>query len=303
MFSRVRLMVSIAVVSAGALMLGPTIARGAVGDNTAGCPVDDPGMLASPPGAYTACVDYLGGGPWTLGNMRLRAAIHPIFGVYGPDGDDVTVVPGPDDHTWSASIDVGVPPALPGSVCSLLIAPGAPPPRDPTAPYNLCLALTSRATVDTLITARFQPAGPPSGFRLSGVTGTGPVLTLPVKLHLESSALGSTCYIGSDAQPIVLHLNAVAPASYHQHDSEDPDGYPVAFDDYSSFGSDIVDTSFAVPAASGCGSPVMDAILNLVFGLPSPSGNSVSMYRSFVLDSTTAGGAVLSEAYHSYFDR
>jgi hypothetical protein len=59
-----------------------------------------------------------------------------------------------------------------------------------------------------------------------------------------------------------------------------------------------------VPKAHGCGSLLMDRVLDLALGLPSPSGNnSVSLYRDFSIQSTTAGGTVLSQAYHTALDR
>jgi hypothetical protein len=264
-----------------------------------GCPVDDPAMLASPAGDYTACVSFFGGGPWKLGNLNLRAGISYAFGVHGPDSDGSAVVPG---RTWGspfrAYIDSGLPSTPLSSVCSVLGPHGGPPPRDPNSPYNLCLALSGTVRLDNLISVYIEPVGGPANFRLSGVTGTGPVVTLPVKFRVDNVALGPNCYIGSDSEPIPLNLTSSGPPSIHYNDA-DPNGFAVTYDGWA-LGGDLLDTSFALPAAHGCGSDAMDTLVNLVVGLPSPSGNnSVSIYREFSTQSTSAGGAELAQAYHA----
>jgi len=301
--TRVRLVLATMGVSGICLLGGASSASaGAIGNwnSNTGCPVDDPAMLASPAGDYTACVGYFAGGPWKVGNLRLRAALDGDFGAFGTTSDALSVVPGPTPYPSQAFID-GVYPGTPIlGLCSGL--PGSRP-YDPNSPYAKCVALSQGTDPSKLFTMHVEQLGAGSGFSLAGLTDAGPLLTVPVKLHLETPAFGPDCYIGSDAGPIVLNLASSAPA-VRTYSSPDPNGYPVTSDDYYAGDGSTVDTSFTVPKAHGCGSLLMDRVLDLALGLPSPSGNnSVSLYRDFSIQSTTAGGTVLSQAYHTALDR
>ena len=260
-----------------------------------GCPVDDPAMLASPPGAYTACVGWFGGGPWKVGNLKLRMGLDAEFGVYGPTSAQLSQVPGPKMYPNEGSLDgvylnnpiLGACAGLPGSR-----------PYDPNSPYAKCVALSQQTDPRQAFTPYIEQAGDPSAFSMAGAIGIGPALTFPVKIRLAGPAFGPDCYIGSDADPILLHLNGTRPIVSHSS-SPDPNGYPVTSENYDSF-ADLVDLSFAVPAARGCGDAGQDAAINAAFGLPSASGNnSVTLDRFFSFQSTTAGGKKLAKAYHA----
>jgi hypothetical protein len=296
-FSRIRLILVAAAVSVLCLV-SANPAGAAIGNWTRNtfCPVDAPAMLASPPGSYTACVSYSGGGPWKLGTLRLRGSAGADFGTHGPSSndDDLSLVPGPRHYASTGDID-GV--YLNSPISQL--CPGLPGsrPYDPDSPYAFCLELARQTDPKLLFTPYFESAGNPSRFRLSAVSGTGPVLILPVKVRLASPALGPKCYIGSDALPIFLRLASVPPLGFHST-APDANGFPVTYDGYDT--GALTDTTFKVPAVRGCGSSLMRTVLDLAFGLPSPSGNnSVSLYRAFSLHSTAAGGLVLSQAYHA----
>src|SRR4029453_18714803 len=80
------------------------------------------------------------------------------------------------------------------------------------------------------VIATVESAGPPSNFNfIAGIQEGVPILTLPIKIHLVSQDpnvdLGPSCFIGSDADPIVLH-----PANTDLSNAEanflgfDPDG-------------------------------------------------------------------------------
>jgi len=80
--------------------------------------------------------------------------------------------------------------------------------------------------------------------------------TLPVKIRFVNAALGTKCYVGSNANPIVLNLIAGMSGEY-------------------------VDSSFAVPGANGCfltlfGFPplAINGVIDTRMGLPSPGGSN-----------------------------
>ena len=79
----------------------------------------------------------------------------------------------------------------------------------------------------------------------------------PIKIHLENENLGPNCYIGSDEEPVVLRLTdgvtsppeGVEPMEGKIGDNKGLDkGRLIAF-----FNNTLVDNTFAVPAAKGCG--------------------------------------------------
>jgi hypothetical protein len=105
---------------------------------------------------------------------------------------------------------------------------------------------------------------------------TGPGLTMPVKVHLENPLLGGSCYIGSSAAPIVLALTAGTT-------SPPPPNLPIAgtlglieFLAEGSIlevnGAVLVDNSFSVPKASGCGGTLSSS--------PSSAGHNTVIMKS-----------------------
>src|SRR4029453_12545417 len=110
------------------------------------------------------------------------------------------------------------------------------------------------------VTPTVESAGHPSNFNfIAGIQEGVPILTLPIKIHLvgQTIDLGPSCFIGSDADPILLHpahtdlSNATA-----NFLAFDPDG---TVNDNGPLVSIVVtgavqgDSTFAVPGASGCG--------------------------------------------------
>jgi hypothetical protein len=87
----------------------------------------------------------------------------------------------------------------------------------------------------------------------------GTALTLPIKVHLKNSLLGNSCYIGSEAEPIELHLTtgATTPAKgvtpLHGKkgtpSTEREKGLLVAHIKENT----QVDNTFSAPKAYGCG--------------------------------------------------
>jgi hypothetical protein len=119
--------------------------------------------------------------------------------------------------------------------------------------------------------------------------GTG--LTLPVKIHLKNPLLGESCYIGSEASPIQLHLtdgktsppppNKSITGSLGTEENEfealkgGEEGVVTLFKNQS-----LVDNAFSVPVAAGCGgffSFLIDPIINAKLGLPSAAGNNTAI--------------------------
>jgi hypothetical protein len=150
------------------------------------------------------------------------------------------------------------------------------------------------------VTATAELAGPPSSIavdRSNFVEFSGTAVTLPLKVHLENATLGEDCYLGSDSEPIVLHLTTgvtspPAPAEpikgTHSIISDKAKG-KIRYIEQDT----LVDNDFAVPGASGCGgelSPLVDALVDADVGVPSPAGENTAI-MSGSLEETAAAYA------------
>lgn len=106
---------------------------------------------------------------------------------------------------------------------------------------------------------------------LAGQAALTTSVELPLKVNLGNLALGSECDIGSEAEPIFLHLvdhNAV-----------------VTFKDKGEIlvlSGTLIDSMFAAPGATGCTPlpPVGDLAVDTKVGLPSPAGSNLASMNS-----------------------
>jgi DNA-binding beta-propeller fold protein YncE len=246
------------------------------------CPVDDPAMLA------TDGVNTLGlclGSNSTHGSIKIGNL--------------------PTQTTGNTNLQAGLVGDLFGTL-SVISSPGGALVADP---------VQITGTPVGTVTAVTQSAGNPSDFNLFAGISTGePIITLPVKIQLQNPALGPSCFIGSDQDPIVLHpentdvSNAQAVAGLINF--FDPNGTPNLagpLDALLITGGVQGDDTFAVPGANGCGpNGSLDAVVNAVVGLPSPAGNN-----HLVLDDASSGlvipfvttltGQQLSDDWHVAF--
>jgi hypothetical protein len=166
------------------------------------------------------------------------------------------------------------------------------------------------------VTATVQSAGTPSNFNpLNGERVSGPIITLPIMIHLTSNnpnlPLGPSCFIGSAQNPIRLHP-AVIDASHSSlanltldpNGLSDPSGTLTVIE---ITGAVQADDSFAVPVANGCGSGgALDSTVDAFGGVPSRSGKN-----HLVLDDATSDlvlaqpapqpGPVLAKDWHIAF--
>jgi hypothetical protein len=133
------------------------------------------------------------------------------------------------------------------------------------------------------VTAVTQSAGTPSNFNLfAGIETGAPIITVPIKIHLENPTLGDSCYIGTDQNPINLnpentdfsHAKGVGVIFTFDAAGGVPDvtGADGALE---IVGAVQGDDTFAVPGATGCGpNGSLDGAVDAVAGVPSPSGSN-----------------------------
>jgi hypothetical protein len=136
--------------------------------------------------------------------------------------------------------------------------------------------------------ATAELAGPVQFDFLNYLIGTGPALTLPLKVHLTNPFLGSSCYIGSSSNPVTvrLTLGTTSPPPPNTPISG-AQGTPVTNSNgtYLKYvGQKLVDNAFSAPAASNCGFLFLDKLIitagvNLKEGLPSAAGKNTAIMQ------------------------
>ena len=108
-------------------------------------------------------------------------------------------------------------------------------------------------------------------------------LTLPIRVHLKNTLLGSGCYIGSESSPIELRLTTGTtsppapnkPISGKAGELNEEEGEVLVLENNS-----LVDNAFSVPTAEGCGGAfafLIDPIVDAKLGLPSAAGKNTAV--------------------------
>jgi hypothetical protein len=129
---------------------------------------------------------------------------------------------------------------------------------------------------------------------------SGVALTLPVRVHLKNPLLGGSCYLGSEANPVRLGLTSGTT-------SPPPPNTPIkgkkgtfSVEEGSilvAHENSLVDNSYAVPGAEGCGGLfafAIDPLLDAKIGLPSAAGSNTAVLNG-TLKIAPAAAVVASE--------
>jgi hypothetical protein len=141
----------------------------------------------------------------------------------------------------------------------------------------------------TGVNATTELAAPASSIGLHTInliSAEGTALSLPVKLHLENPFLGSSCYVGSNAHPIVVELTTgtTSPPPPNKPISGSP-GEPFFNENETILtikNNVLVNNSFGAPGAEGCGglfSFLIDPLVDSKLGLPSAPGHNTAVLR------------------------
>jgi hypothetical protein len=106
-------------------------------------------------------------------------------------------------------------------------------------------------------------------------------LSLPVKLELSNALLGDSCYIGSNAKPIVINLSTGRKGKPGHAKFKDEYNLVTLADE------SLVGDSFAAPRAEGCGgalSSQLDLALDAGLGLPVARGENEALLNGTLRD-------------------
>lgn len=156
----------------------------------------------------------------------------------------------------------------------------------------------------TGVNATTELAAPASSIKphvINLLEGTGTALSLPVKVHLENPFLGSGCFVGSNAHPIVIDLTTgtTSPPPPNEPISGKPG--ELSFSEGEQLltikNNSLVNNSFAAPEAEGCGGLfafLIDPIIDSRLGLPSAAGHNTAVLNG-TLETASAEAVKASE--------
>jgi len=150
------------------------------------------------------------------------------------------------------------------------------------------------------VTATAEIAGPVSAVtvnELNLVTETGTAVTLPLKIKLNNPTLGEDCYIGTESEPVVLHLTTGKTSPPWPFSSIDGSRGTTIERAKGKIrlqsGASLVDNDFSVPGATGCGgalSLIVDPLVDTIVGIPAPAGFNKAVLTG-TLEETSAENA------------
>lgn len=134
----------------------------------------------------------------------------------------------------------------------------------------------------TGVTETTELAKPASAIKLSIenlIDETGVALQLPVKVKLSNFLLGSSCYVGSESDPIILNLTTgtTSPPAPNKPIKGSAGMLEILEEGalVRLVGGSLVDNAFAAPGATGCGgalSGLIDPLVDSSFGVPAAAG-------------------------------
>ena len=256
------------------------------------CPiaVDNALMNESVGGDAVACVaGQAANGTLTLGNIT-TPVVQPVnvqFGAWDPQNATF----GGDNPGGIEQFAGGILPP-PSGLSSMLVTK-----RD-LIPESLTTALGCPSSVATVENICQQAAAKPADNQVFALAQqVGPIRdfdlftwTQAVKFQLINPLLGSSCSIGTDAFPVVLHPQLMGTPGTTITVANDPvptvhpDDIVLTLNDVNA-----VDTTFSAPGVTGCGpggakNIFVDEALDTSSGLPAASGvNSLTLNGSFAL--------------------
>jgi len=139
------------------------------------------------------------------------------------------------------------------------------------------------------------------------VRQTGTALTLPLRVHLKNPLLGNSCYIGSEAHPLELHLTTgetkppagVKPLKGALGEIEVPEEKELAF--IRIVKNSLVDNTFASPGTEGCGEfffvkGFLDGLVNGKLKIPNNAGENAAVLNG-ELNTASTGNVIASESF------
>jgi hypothetical protein len=222
-------------------------------------------------------VDETTGGVLTLGGRAVPIVKTIVVrgGMSQPTKRVETIIPAEDGNTMSKTT---LP--VPGGLLGLIAPTSLPSVLRATFEDDIDKGLTG--VTSTVELANPTNPGTISEYDLANEEGTA--LRIPLRVKLSNPFLGSTCYIGTPTNPLVLSMTTGTT-------SPPPPNKPLTgtsgsgeFSEESLIatitGDSLVDNAFSAPAATGCGGTsgaLIDTAIDTAIGLPSPEGHNTAI--------------------------
>jgi hypothetical protein len=150
----------------------------------------------------------------------------------------------------------------------------------------------------TGVNATTELAAPASAIQINPLAllgGVGVALQLPVKVHLENPLLGSSCYVGSNAAPVVIPLTTgtTSPPPPNKPISGSPGELSFTGEGFilNVAKNSLVNNSFAAPATNGCGGVfefLIAPIINSSLGVPAAAGHNTAILNGTLKQASSA---------------
>jgi hypothetical protein len=151
----------------------------------------------------------------------------------------------------------------------------------------------------TGVNATLELAAPATSIEVSEynmLLEEGLALKLPVKVHLENLFLGSSCYIGSNAAPIIWNLTSGTtspPSGFKAITGSSGTASLKEEDEIAQLtGNILVENDWAAPEPNGCSEPfgfLLDPLIGLKIGLPAKAGENIAHLEN-TIDIASAEG-------------
>ncbi|HTU79772.1 MAG TPA: hypothetical protein VMF09_13540 [Solirubrobacteraceae bacterium] len=144
------------------------------------------------------------------------------------------------------------------------------------------------------VTATAELAGAVGINSLNLLTAKGTAVSLPLKVKLGNPLLGSTCFIGSDSEPVAVELTTgtTSPPGPNKPITGSP-GHLTFTSDHRIVlitGNALVGNSFSVPGANGCGGLLfllIDPLVDLASGVPASAGHNTAVMKGTLQEAAT----------------
>jgi hypothetical protein len=220
-----------------------------------------------------------------------------------PSEVEYFLLPGADGATFSKT-ELNVPGGLAGLVnCEAITGSGLFETLERATCKTVFETGATSVTATTESVANSTNPAILNEFNLNEEVGTA--IVLPVRIHLKNVLLGSGCYLGSEAHPVQLKLTTGATSpSLPNKSIHGKLGTPETLEEKEQVmlrvkNNSLVDNSFSVPIAEGCGgffSFLIDPIINSKLKLPSENGNNTAILNN-TLNAATAEAVEASEKF------
>jgi hypothetical protein len=271
------------------------------------CPLESFKFLGVPPGAAQCQFGQTTSGEFVIGTSKVP--INQTITLQGgaiPKGEsevEFFLIPGANGESLSKTA-LNVPGGLAGLVnCEEIKGEGLFEKLERGACKAIFENALTGVTATTEVVANTANPAIYNEFRLENAKGTA--IELPVRVHLKNPLLGESCFIGSESHPIQLKLTTgkTSPNPPNTSISGNP-GTPETLAEKGWLmlhvaGNSLVDNSFSVPVAEGCGgffSFLIDPILDSKLKLPSANGHNTAILNG-TLNVATAEAVEASEKF------